>query len=150
MTDYDFPFRWSELKREWKRKKASLRSSRGWSTVESKCKLVFFFISSVSVKAICSLVIFILRNDEKTAADYKIQGGSVLHLVLALRGGDVQRHPKPALQSRTCRLWCLQPSVAVSLVWDRTTLCARGRSGSICGRNLPTIKLQNLQIILLW
>ncbi|KAM9836748.1 NEDD8 isoform 2-T2 [Aulostomus maculatus] len=27
------------------------------------------------------------RNDEKTAADYKIQGGSVLHLVLALRGG---------------------------------------------------------------
>jgi len=28
------------------------------------------------------------RNDEKTAADYKVQGGSVLHLVLALRGGD--------------------------------------------------------------
>ncbi|XP_043542575.1 NEDD8-like, partial [Chiloscyllium plagiosum] len=27
-------------------------------------------------------------NDEKTAADYKIQGGSVLHLVLALRGGS--------------------------------------------------------------
>lgn len=27
-------------------------------------------------------------NDEKTAADYKIQGGSVLHLVLALRGGE--------------------------------------------------------------
>uniref|UniRef100_A0A9L0IC78 Ubiquitin-like protein NEDD8 n=1 Tax=Equus asinus TaxID=9793 RepID=A0A9L0IC78_EQUAS len=26
-------------------------------------------------------------NDEKTAADYKILGGSVLHLVLALRGG---------------------------------------------------------------
>ena len=30
---------------------------------------------------------FHCRNDEKTAADYKIQGGSVLHLVLALRGG---------------------------------------------------------------
>ena len=30
---------------------------------------------------------FICRNDDKTAADYKIQGGSVLHLVLALRGG---------------------------------------------------------------
>lgn len=30
---------------------------------------------------------FYFRNDEKTAADYKIQGGSVLHLVLALRGG---------------------------------------------------------------
>lgn len=29
-------------------------------------------------------------NDEKTAADYKIQGGSVLHLVLALRGGENQ------------------------------------------------------------
>ena len=26
-------------------------------------------------------------NDERTAADYKIIGGSVLHLVLALRGG---------------------------------------------------------------
>jgi len=26
-------------------------------------------------------------NDEKTASDYKVQGGSVLHLVLALRGG---------------------------------------------------------------
>lgn len=26
-------------------------------------------------------------NDEKTVNDYKIQGGSVLHLVLALRGG---------------------------------------------------------------
>lgn len=30
------------------------------------------------------------RNDEKTAADYKIQGGSVLHLVLALRGGGLR------------------------------------------------------------
>jgi hypothetical protein len=28
------------------------------------------------------------RNDEKTAQDYKVQGGSVLHLVLALRGGN--------------------------------------------------------------
>ena len=26
-------------------------------------------------------------NDEKTAAEYKVSGGSVLHLVLALRGG---------------------------------------------------------------
>ena len=26
-------------------------------------------------------------NDEKTARDYNIEGGSVLHLVLALRGG---------------------------------------------------------------
>ncbi|XP_049276223.1 NEDD8 isoform X2 [Rhipicephalus sanguineus] len=27
-------------------------------------------------------------NDEKTATEYKVQGGSVLHLVLALRGGQ--------------------------------------------------------------
>lgn len=27
-------------------------------------------------------------NDEKSASDYKIVGGSVLHLVLALRGGQ--------------------------------------------------------------
>jgi len=26
-------------------------------------------------------------NDDKTATDYGIEGGSVLHLVLALRGG---------------------------------------------------------------
>ena len=26
-------------------------------------------------------------NDDKTAKDYNIEGGSVLHLVLALRGG---------------------------------------------------------------
>ena len=26
-------------------------------------------------------------NDEKTATEYGIEGGSVLHLVLALRGG---------------------------------------------------------------
>ncbi|XP_006897258.1 PREDICTED: NEDD8-like [Elephantulus edwardii] len=31
-------------------------------------------------------------NDEKTAADYKILGGSVLHLVLALRGGEVHKN----------------------------------------------------------
>jgi hypothetical protein len=28
------------------------------------------------------------RNDGKTAEDYKVLGGSVLHLVLALRGGN--------------------------------------------------------------
>ena len=30
-------------------------------------------------------------NDDKTAADYKVVGGSVLHLVLALRGGGDER-----------------------------------------------------------
>ena len=37
------------------------------------------------------------RNDEKTAADYKIQGGSVLHLVLALRGGLLLPVPRKNL-----------------------------------------------------
>lgn len=27
------------------------------------------------------------RNDEKCAQEYNVEGGSVLHLVLALRGG---------------------------------------------------------------
>ncbi|XP_067257591.1 NEDD8 isoform X1 [Chanodichthys erythropterus] len=36
-------------------------------------------------------------NDEKTAADYKIQGGSVLHLVLALRGGRLHQHLRSLL-----------------------------------------------------
>lgn len=39
-------------------------------------------------------------NDEKTAADYKIQGGSVLHLVLALRGGH---------QCHSSRHFCAKP-----------------------------------------
>lgn len=39
------------------------------------------------------LLSFSPRNDEKTAADYKIQGGSVLHLVLALRGGSTLHRP---------------------------------------------------------
>ena len=29
----------------------------------------------------------IYRADEKTAADYNLEGGTTLHLVLALRGG---------------------------------------------------------------
>lgn len=29
----------------------------------------------------------LFRNDDKTVTDYKVVGGSVLHLVLALRGG---------------------------------------------------------------
>ena len=39
------------------------------------------------MRFILTLLLFPYRNDDKTAADYKIQGGSVLHLVLALRGG---------------------------------------------------------------
>jgi len=39
-----------------------------------------------AVMVVLNVVLFD-RNDEKTAADYKVTGGSVLHLVLALRGG---------------------------------------------------------------
>lgn len=28
------------------------------------------------------------RNDDKTAAEYNLEGGATLHLVLALRGGQ--------------------------------------------------------------
>ena len=34
------------------------------------------------------IYLYFPRNDEKTAQDYKVTGGSVLHLVLALRGGN--------------------------------------------------------------
>ena len=54
--------RWSGSRSMWRRKRESPHNSRGSSTVAN-------------------------MNDEKTAADYKILGGSVLHLVLALRGG---------------------------------------------------------------
>ncbi|OQR76565.1 NEDD8-like [Tropilaelaps mercedesae] len=38
-------------------------------------------------------------NDDKTASDYKVTGGSVLHLVLALRGGAVSnQHHHDQLQ----------------------------------------------------
>lgn len=45
--------------------------------------LLFF---TVFIKLMCTYLFS--RNDEKTAQDYKVQGGSVLHLVLALRGGE--------------------------------------------------------------
>lgn len=30
----------------------------------------------------------LFRNDDKTAAEYSLEGGATLHLVLALRGGQ--------------------------------------------------------------
>lgn len=51
----------------------------------------FLPFSSLSTRLPCFLCF--PRNDEKTAADYKIQGGSVLHLVLALRGGLLPHRP---------------------------------------------------------
>ncbi|KAK4290955.1 hypothetical protein Pmani_036173 [Petrolisthes manimaculis] len=50
-------------------------------------------------------------NDEKTAADYKVQGGSVLHLVLALRGGY---HPCPPHQPDDCHLKRRTVSMSIS------------------------------------
>lgn len=47
---------------------------------------VLSMLNQISLIPIIHLVIY--RNDEKTAADYRVQGGSVLHLVLALRGGS--------------------------------------------------------------
>ena len=48
----------------------------------------FAFCSLNNVKHLCLITITQTQmNDEKTAADYKVSGGSVLHLVLALRGG---------------------------------------------------------------
>ena len=53
---------------------------------------LLFYLSSLAfcslnnAKHLC-LITITQMNDEKTAADYKVSGGSVLHLVLALRGG---------------------------------------------------------------
>ncbi|KAJ1518007.1 hypothetical protein HMI55_004033 [Coelomomyces lativittatus] len=52
--------------------------------------LVLFFIihyrTGMNIYRLLSLK-NIFRSDEKTIGDYNISGGSVLHLVLALRGG---------------------------------------------------------------
>lgn len=34
------------------------------------------------------LTLFVIRADDKSAKEYNIEAGSVLHLVLALRGGQ--------------------------------------------------------------
>lgn len=33
--------------------------------------------------------LFIVRQDDKMASEFNVEGGSVLHLVLALRGGAI-------------------------------------------------------------
>ena len=57
----------------------------------SRCsRILTAVVDEVETLFACSChmgVLFVGRNDEKTAADYKVTGGSVLHLVLALRGG---------------------------------------------------------------
>lgn len=68
----------------WKKKKEFRRNNNVSFSPENKCNNVFFLV-------FCSYFWFffhsVYRNDDKTASDYKVQGGSVLHLVLALRGG---------------------------------------------------------------
>ncbi|TVU03979.1 hypothetical protein EJB05_50460, partial [Eragrostis curvula] len=46
----------------------------------------FMQVVKFSVLVTCSSMLVQLADD-KTAKDYNIEGGSVLHLVLALRGG---------------------------------------------------------------
>ena len=61
----------------------SVRMQRSACAGSSNCRC--WTLSS----ARCSRLIFAGKqmNDEKMAKDYNIEGGSVLHLVLALRGG---------------------------------------------------------------
>lgn len=53
------------------------------------CGNIYYFVDLNHLLTVWCFPDFSDRNDEKTAADYKIQGGSVLHLVLALRGGGI-------------------------------------------------------------
>ena len=52
-------------------------------------KQMYVEIPLINISMIILIIIYLLtfRNDDKTASDYKVTGGSVLHLVLALRGG---------------------------------------------------------------
>lgn len=72
--------RLSASRNAWKRKRAFLLLSNVLSSVESKCMTSSRFLAS-------PLLISLDRADEKTAKEYSIEAGSVLHLVLALRGG---------------------------------------------------------------
>lgn len=77
------------------------------------------------------------RNDEKTAADYKIQGGSVLHLVLALRGGSVLQTASLHLCSST---WL--PAV----IWGQLSANALGvRHGPTTAPRNPTFQGRSKQ-----
>lgn len=72
---------------ELKRKKAFLLSSSDLFSPENKCKLTMTYFFCCWRDFAHSDLFSFFRNDDKTAQDYKVQGGSVLHLVLALRGG---------------------------------------------------------------
>lgn len=82
----------------WKKRKVSRHNNNVWSSLASKCEYqsLCHFIGSLNWinwwkmlidVDICTFFPSTCRNDDKTASDYKVQGGSVLHLVLALRGG---------------------------------------------------------------
>ncbi|MEJ1280321.1 magnesium-dependent phosphatase 1 [Cricetulus griseus] len=85
-------------------------------------------------------------NDEKTAADYKILGGSVLHLVLALRGGDytlwpfwVDTHVDPPFhksrRGQNIQLYPEVPEVLERLQSLGVPVAAASRTGEIQGAN---------------
>ena len=44
--------------------------------------------STLPYRVSIRLISFACRNDDKAVTEYKVTGGSVLHLVLALRGGQ--------------------------------------------------------------
>lgn len=96
-------------RRRWRRRKASRRCSSASSMAASRCTLSKPFVIVFPQRAtrcpydfacdrppiISAMCIHIadhttpaFRTDDKTAADYQLEGGATLHLVLALRGGQ--------------------------------------------------------------
>lgn len=133
MADYAFPSRWSGLKRGWKRRKASLRSSRGWSTVESKCRLCFhfpfclFFLQSADL----SLFTGMMRKQQQT-----IKFRAALFSIWYWLWEEDRRDGIPGQHGLASAMFTTEdkrPSVAISLdssACDRTTL--RSSVGSSC------------------
>lgn len=89
-----------------------------------------------------------LRNDEKTAADYKIQGGSVLHLVLALRGGSTNHSCCLPLSSTSwvAVIMGSRPSANALGVCHRLTMFQRRNLKSSVSRPTETRKQNKTKI----
>ena len=66
---------------------------RDFDTIQSQVLIFpslfvcFLFSPFVCIHTV-TYYLYYFRNDDKTAQEYKVTGGSVLHLVLALRGGE--------------------------------------------------------------
>lgn len=150
MTDNDFPSRWSELKSEWKRKKASLRSSRGWSTVESKCRLVSLFPACLFVQFAHSLFSFsgMMRKRQQTI---RFRAAPFYTWCLLweedTRNATLSRPCSHDLGAAMSPPENIQPGGAVSLVWVRTFFALEvDRVPFVAG----TFQRWNLQMRLLW